>query len=199
MKNQAVTFFGEYYIKNISQKSINEYEGVLFSRKINYRLKEIANVNITFLSEDCIKLFAKEGQYTFYYGYITQSLYLMDAQMLIRSANKNEYTCFNEFVYQVEITEEANKVSPTNPIGISKKYNWPIDKTPLKKSIITKLRNADLLSTDQIVDYGLDRLCTVPKVRKKDAIEIINVLVKLGYKFSSIDQILHHYAEEEER
>lgn len=198
MKNQAITFSGEYCIKNISQRSINEYEGTLFSRKVNYRLNEIAKVSIHFLSKTCVKLSALDSLFTFYYGYITKSLYVMSAQEMIRSANPREYTNLNDFVFEIAIENEIKLASiSSEQNGVKKKYNYPIDKTSLKPSTKQKLENAKFFSTDQIVDYGLDRLCTIQRIKKSDALEIIDMLEQIGYRFSAIDQIRNHYREDE--
>lgn len=195
MKEKPISFSGEYCIKKLTQKSVNEYEGILFSRKVDYRLSEMGKVGVCFLEKNCVKLSATDIQFSFYYGYMTESLYLMNAPMLIRSANPREYMSLNEFFYKVEIGDENKNPAPPKQTGITKKYNYPLEKTPMKASIRRKLENSRLFSTDQIVDYGVDRLCTIPKIRQVDALDILDVLEKVGYRFSAIEQIRNHYSE----
>jgi hypothetical protein len=195
INNSQNTLEGLYVVQKLEKLDTNKYHGVLAEQRLNCRLKPIGNVFVDFITKEIVKLSFSDNHADFYYGKMTYALYSMTPQMLAYSANPFSYVNLRNAFYNV-IIENSQQISNVLTMGlsnISKKYNYPLGKTNISKSILRKLEKSKIYTTDQIVDYGLDRLCTIPKITPAEALDILSLLEEYSYKIANLEVLERHY------
>jgi len=195
INNSQNTLEGLYVVQNLEKLDTNKYHGVLAEQRLNYRLKPIGNVFVDFITKEIVKLSFSDNHADFYYGKMTYALYSMTPQMLAYSANPFSYVNLRNAFYNViiENSQQISNVLTMDLSNISKKYNYPLKKTNISKSVLRKLEKSKIYTTDQIVDYGLDRLCTIPKITPVEALDILSLLEEYSYKIANLEVLERHY------
>lgn len=196
--NYKHTFEGIYVVENLKFIDTNIYSGVLLEKKLNYGFNKSGNVIVEFITKQSVKLKFIDSQADFYYAKLSGALYFMTSQMFALSSNPFSYINLKDAYYDIIIEEidSTNDFSSKYMMKVLKKYNYPLDKTNISKSVLRKLERNNIYTTDQIVNYGLDRLCTIPKITTEDALYILSFLQECSYRIFNIEELKKHYGKD---
>lgn len=101
---------------------------------------------------------------------------------------------YKETNFNVKLAPEEDDALDFNKFKLlSRKYNWPVDKTDLPKNIKKLLEKEKIFSTDSIITYGVTQLLKIPKMQREQVVIILEELKRVGYIIQHYDELVSYY------